>query len=158
MGQAPVKPFHRRDRTALVIMRLVMGTLVFEGGVELLRNSWGATGFIKRLNHGLNQSTLAPEFADLLARLSSFDSLAAQAVLLVHLIGGILLILGVLTRSTALLIGLMYLAYALVYPMPLPILVCVSCAGLALSDAGQHFTIQGVSFSTRPIHQSTKTG
>jgi len=158
MGKASVKPFHRRDRTALIIMRLVMGTLLFEGGVELLRNSWGATGFIRRLNHGLNQSNLAPELAELLTRLSSFDSLAAQAILLVHLIGGILLVLGVLTRSTALMISLMYLTYALVYPMPLPILVCVSCAGLALSDAGEHFTLQRIRFSTRPIHQSTKTG
>ena len=152
-----MKPFSRRDRTALVILRLVIGALIFECGVELLRSSWGASGFMSRLNHGLNQSTLAPEFADILVRLASFDTLSAQAILLIHLVGGILLILGVLTRSAALLISLLYLSYALVYPSPLPILVCACSAGLALSHAGEHFTLQRLSFSTQPIHQSTTT-
>ena len=55
-----MKPFHRRDRAALICLRLTVGVLIFECGVRLLQNSWGATEFLVRLNHGINRSPLAP--------------------------------------------------------------------------------------------------
>ena len=153
-----MKPFHRRDRAALICLRLTVGVLIFECGVRLLQNSWGATEFLVRLNHGINRSPLAPEFSSFLNHLMVYDGLVAQTIVLTHLIAGLFLILGVLTRTASLGLCLLYLSYALIYPLPLPILICAACGSLALSDAGQHLTIQRLTLPTRANHQSTQTG
>ena len=87
-----------------------------------------------------------------------YDGLVAQTIVLTHLIAGLFLILGVLTRTASLGLCLLYLGYALIYPLPLPILICAACGSLALSDAGQHLTIQRLTLPTRANHQSTQTG
>ena len=152
-----MKPFHRRDRAALVCLRLIVGGLIFECGVRLLQNSWGATEFLVRLNHGINHSPLATEFSPVLNPMMAYDGLVAQTIVLTHLIAGLFLILGVLTRTASLGLFLLYLGYALIYPLPLPILICAACGSLALSDAGQHMTIQRLTLPTRANHQSTQT-
>ena len=152
-----MKSFHRRDRAALICLRLVIGGLTFECGVRLLQNSWGANEFLVRLNHGINNSPLAPEFSAVLNQIVAHDRLVAQTIVLTHLVAGLFLLVGVLTRTSSLILGLLYFAYVLIDPSSLPILVCVCCASLALSDAGHHMTIQRLTFPTRATHQSTHT-
>ena len=152
-----MKPFHRRDRAALICLRLVIGGLAFECGAQLLQNSWGGSEFLMRINHGMAHSPLAPEFSNFLNQMILYDRVIAQAIVLTHIIAGLFLLVGVLTRTSSLALCLIYSVYALIDPTPLPILVCVCCACLSLSDAGQHFTIQRLTLPTRANHQSTQT-
>ena len=152
-----MKPFHRRDRAALVCLRLMVGVLIFECGVRLLQSSWGASEFSLRLNHGVGRSPFAPELSQFFVQLAFYDRIVAQTIVLIHLVGGLLILVGVLTRTASLVLCLLYFGYTLMCPLPLPILVCVCCASLALSDAGQHVTIQRLALPTRANHQSTPT-
>ena len=152
-----MSPVHRRDRAALVLLRMTLGLLMTECGVTLLRAGYRAGDFAERLNQGLAQNPLGLAVIERFHVLADHADLAAQVIIAVHLLGGILLLIGVLTRSASLLIGLIYLALATLDPQPATVLIGVISWGLALSDAGKSLTLHRLAAPTRPSHQSTTT-
>ena len=81
----------------------------------------------------------------------------AQVVVLIHLIGGLLLTVGLLTRSSALCLGMVYTVYCLIWPAATPMLLALGFFAVALSDAGQQFTLQRYARVTQASHQPTET-
>ena len=136
-----MKTMHRRDRAALVLLRVGLGLAVFEGGVQLLRASWNAADLAALLKSGLEQAMLSPELATSLQSILTQTQWLSQLIILIHLIGGLLLTVGLLTRSSALSLGLLYGVYCLIWPAAAPILLALGFFAIALSDAGQQFTL-----------------
>ena len=68
-----MSPVHRRDRAALVLLRMTLGLLMTECGVTLLRAGYRAGDFAERLNQGLAQNPLG------LAVIERFHVLADHA-------------------------------------------------------------------------------
>jgi uncharacterized membrane protein YphA (DoxX/SURF4 family) len=148
---------HRRDRVALVLLRLGLGLAAFEGGVQMLRSSWGSSDLRMLISSGLEQAMLAPELGIGLQTLQSNSAWLSQLVVLLHLIGGLLLTVGLLTRSSALALSLLYGSYCLIWPSATPMLLALSFGAVALSDAGERFTLQRYVRVTQANHQPTET-
>ena len=70
---------------------------------------------------------------------------------------GLLLSAGLLTRSSALALGLLYGTYCLIWPSAMPMLVALAFGAVALSDAGENFTLQRFARVTQANHQPTET-
>jgi len=148
---------HRRDRAALVLLRLGLGAATFEGGVQMLRSSWGSNELRALLSSGLEQAMLTPELGEGMRALQTHSEWLSQMVILLHLIGGLLLVIGLLTRSSALGLGLLYGAYCLIWPSATPMLLALAFGAIGLSDAGDQFTLQRYTRVTQANHQPTET-
>jgi uncharacterized membrane protein YphA (DoxX/SURF4 family) len=147
---------HRRDRTALVLIRLTYGALALEAGIRLLRSGWGDPELSALLLARAAQPVIAPSVAVTLTNLSTVATPLAAAVIAVHLLGGTLLLMGVLSRSAALGLGILYSGYCLAGPSAAGLLLAVVGLSLAISDAGRHFSLQP-GRSTTATHQGTST-
>ncbi|MDE0882521.1 MAG: DoxX family membrane protein [Myxococcota bacterium] len=148
---------HRRDRVALVLLRLCVGGLALQAGVQLLRNAYGRQQMDDFIVHLLSQPIISPDLMKALSWLAAYSTALPAALMAVHLLAGLLLIFGLLSRSSALLLGLTYGALALVNPAVLPILFGLACFALSLSDAGETFSLQGYSRSTQAQNQAPET-
>ena len=99
-----------------------------------------------------NQPVLAPELLKVVAWAEAQRFLIAPALLALHLLGGTLLLLGLLCRTTAMAIAITYGLYAAIDFSPAPVLLAVVGLAIALSDAHHQLSL------ARPNHQSTETG
>ena len=91
-------------------------------GDDDLSGEFGVVGEdVKALDYGEPQLGLA--VIERFHVLADHAELAAQVIIAVHLLGGILLLIGVLMRSASLVIGLIYLALATLDPQPATVLI-----------------------------------
>jgi len=143
---------HRRDRAALIVLRLTTGLLCVIAGANMLQQGWGADQLHDLFMAWGTQPVLAPELLDVVAWAEEQRFIIAPALLALHLLGGTLLLLGLLCRTTSLAIALTYGIYAAIDFGPAPVLLAVVGLALALSDAHHQLSL------ARPNHQSTETG
>jgi uncharacterized membrane protein YphA (DoxX/SURF4 family) len=128
-----------------------------QAGVQLLRKGYARQNMDDFIAHLLGQRMISPDLIEALNWLAGHSAALPAALMATHLLAGLLLIFGLLSRSSALLLGLLYAALALTNPTALPILFGLACLMLSLSDAGETFSLQGYGRSTRAKNQATET-
>jgi hypothetical protein len=131
----------RRDRAVLVLARLGCGALCLHTGASLSASGYDGAALGDLFVHLLHGGQAPYWLMDFLAGVAPIAGRLAMMVVVVHLLGGLLLLTGMLTRTAAVALFVLYSFLALASGDPVATLTACSLAILVVSGAGETFSL-----------------